>query len=110
MAVFDLRRIQREHKKWSARNFGEDVPTWHPLLGVVEEIGELCHAHLKEAQGIRTNEDHIANAKDAVGDTVIYLIDYCNRRGFDFADILLETWKQVRARDWIKNPEIGKAV
>ena len=108
--IFDLRRIQREQRNWAERNFGKDTPTWHPLLGVVEEIGELCHAHLKEAQGIRINEDHVASAKDAIGDTVIYLIDYCNRRGFDFADIIVETWSEVGARDWTKHKEIGKAV
>ena len=109
MAIFDLRRIQREQKTWATRNFGY-VPPWQPLIGVVEELGELAHSHLKEVQNIRTNEDHIAKGQDAVGDIVIYLIDYCNRRDWDFADIILETWKQVSARDWVNDKENGKAV
>lgn len=101
-----LKRIQTEHKRWADINFG-NIPTWQPLLGAVEELGELAHAHLKQVQGIRTNEDHEAKAKDAVGDVVIYLIDYCNRRGFDFETIVRETWDHVRRRNWVKDPERG---
>lgn len=104
--VFDLRRIQREQKEWSERNFGK-VEAWQPLLGAMEELGELAHAHLKEVQNIRNNEDHIANGKDAVADIVIYLMDYCNKRGWDFADIVTLTWAQVKKRDWKKNPDNG---
>lgn len=81
-----LRRLQEEQKPWVDHNFGEH-PAWMPLLGAVEEIGELAHAHLKEAQHIRTSENHIDNAKDAIADIVIYLADYCSVRGFDFEQV-----------------------
>lgn len=73
-----LQEIQKEHREWSLKNFGEH-PTWHPLLGIQEEIGELAHAYLKREQGIRgTREEHDAAIKDAVGDVMIYLMGYCS--------------------------------
>lgn len=99
-----LKQLQEEQKPWVLHNFG-NRPTWMPLLGAVEELGELAHAHLKEAQGIRTNENHIENAKDAIADIIIYLADYCSSRGFDFQEIVQSTWDKVKQRDWKKNPE-----
>ena len=99
-----LRKLQEEQKVWVAHNFGTDRPAYHPLLGAVEELGELAHAHLKGEQGIRTNEDHEAAAKDAVADVVIYLADYCTSRGFDFETLVQETWNLVKQRDWKKDP------
>lgn len=99
-----LREIQAEQRAWVLRNFGER-PAYHPLLGAVEELGELAHAHLKEEQGIRRNENHVENAKDAVADVVIYLMDYCSSRGFDMQEIVQSTWEKVRQRDWKANPD-----
>jgi NTP pyrophosphatase (non-canonical NTP hydrolase) len=80
--MFDLEKFQGEVSEWTRRNFG-DQPAYRPLLGAVEEIGELAHAHLKEEQKIRgTAEELQALAKDAVGDVIVYLADYCGRRGW----------------------------
>jgi NTP pyrophosphatase (non-canonical NTP hydrolase) len=73
----------------------------------MEELGELAHAHLKQEQGIRSNEDHDAAARDAIGDVVIYLMDYCSVRGWDFSDCVSEAWGDVSERDWIANPATG---
>ena len=99
-----IRTAQREQVEWVKHNFGER-PSWQPLLGAVEELGELAHAHLKQEQGIRLHEDHEANAKDAVADVTIYLLDYCSSRGWDFVDLVVSTWAAVRKRDWKKNNE-----
>lgn len=97
-----LRALQADHKEWSTRNFPNADPI-DAVLGVAEEVGELCHAILKQRQGIRgTKEEHEAKAKDAVGDIVIFLLDVCNRRGWSFAEIVAETWAEVRKRDWTK--------
>lgn len=101
-----LKRLQEEVKVWRGKNFGEQ-PSWISLLGAVEELGELAHAHVKEVQGIRMSEDHIENAKDAVGDIVIYLADYCGERGFDFEEVVKKTWEQVKKRNWKENREGG---
>lgn len=105
--MIDLQSIQKEQAEWSKKNFGEQY-TWEPLLGVVEEVGELAHAHLKEHQNIRLNEQHEENAKDAIGDVVIYMLNYCNLRGFDLEEIIKETWNQVSKRNWTKNFDTGE--
>jgi len=102
-----LKQIQLEQHEWQQRNFPNNTDT-EPLLGVVEEIGELCHAVLKQRQGIRIDEDHLAALRDAVGDIMIYLIGFCNIKGYDLEEILQETWDQVKKRDWQKNKENGR--
>lgn len=72
-------------------------------MGVAEEVGELSHAHLKQHQGIRLEEDHEAKARDAVGDILIYLADYCNAREFSLQDCLDKAWDEVKQRDWQKH-------
>ena len=99
-----LGKIQDEVKEWTDRNFpyGE---WWQSLLGVGEEVGELNHALLKQHQGIRAlDEDLEDEARDAVGDIVIYLMDLCNRRGWDLEKIIALTWDLDKARDWKNNP------
>lgn len=104
--MFDLKEFQQEVGEWSKRNFDNQV-SYHPLLGVAEEVGELCHAHLKEEQKIRVHEDHVAAAQDAIGDILIYMADYCSRRGFDLEDCVSAAWAQVKERDWKRNPGKG---
>jgi NTP pyrophosphatase (non-canonical NTP hydrolase) len=105
--VSTLSTLQSELKPWTLHNFGER-PSWQPLLGALEELGELAHAHLKGEQGIRgTTEEHAAAARDAIGDVVVYLADYCNARGFDMDEIVRETWAQVCRRDWKANSRDG---
>jgi len=106
MADLTFRMLQAQQRPWVRHNFG-DRPAHHPLLGVQEEVGELAHAHLKMEQGIRANESHDEDAKDAVGDIVIFLADYCEARGWSFQDIVEFVWEGVRMRDWIKYPENG---
>jgi NTP pyrophosphatase (non-canonical NTP hydrolase) len=100
--VKQLDQLQDEQYEWSRRNFGPQDPVL-PLLGVAEEVGELCHAVLKRKQAIRMDEDHIAKEKDAIGDIVIFLMDYCNRRGFNLLELINLAWDEVQARDWNKN-------
>lgn len=101
-------QLQAENEEWSVRNFGKDVEPHWPMIGAMEELGELAHAVLKMHQGIRgENEEHIRAAKDAVGDIIIYLADYCTRSGFDLEQVVRETWDRVRKRDWKKDPQSG---
>lgn len=79
MLTFDV--LQSEVSAWVKRNFG-DQRGWEPLLGVIEETGELAHCQLKEHQQIRGSRDkHVAGAKDAVGDVLVYLADYTHFAG-----------------------------
>lgn len=77
----DWPKLIRERNEWVAHNFPQSkLPNpQESILGVIEELGELSHAHLKELQGIRgTNEEHQANAKDAIGDITVYLLGVMN--------------------------------
>jgi NTP pyrophosphatase (non-canonical NTP hydrolase) len=100
-------RLQSEQRSWVEHNFPGREP-YYPLLGAVEELGELAHAHLKSLQGIRgTQEEHRASAADAVADTIIFLSDYCSAMGFDLQQIVEQTWAKVQKRDWIADPQNG---
>ncbi len=101
-----LSQLQREHKRWLDRNFPDQQPH-DALLGLIEEVGELAHAHLKHEQGIRGLDDKEfrKQAGDAIGDIVIYLASYCNTNNFSLPLVVHETWGKVKQRDWRKDPE-----
>lgn len=109
--MIDLKEIQKQASIWSIRNFGlnkskrtdQELYSIAPLLGVAEEVGELCHAQLKSHQGIRGFDDVTKRreyTKDAVGDILIYLMDFCAREGLEMQDCLLDTWGEVKKRNW----------
>lgn len=101
-----LSHTQREVHAWKKRNFPNSDDT-DQLLGVVEEVGELCHAVLKLRQGIR-GDNHIAEAKDAVGDIMIFLMNFCSENDWDLEEIIVDVWAEVEERDWQKYPDMGK--
>ena len=72
----------------------------------MEELGELCHAILKQEQGIRAT--NAADVKDALGDMMIYTMDLCNHLGLNLYNVTYETWEKVRQRDWKRFPTNGK--
>lgn len=99
MSFLDL---QVQLDPWVRKNFGS-APSWHALLGMVEEIGELAHAYLKQAQGIRgTDHELEAKQKDAVADIMIFCADFCNKKGWNMQEIIEEVLPKVLARDWTK--------
>lgn len=105
--------VQDRHRAWANKNFGEGGgANWRPLrafLGVVEEVGELSHALLKQHQGIRGDwAEHEAKGKDAVGDVILFLTDLCNRKGWDLQQIMEDVTAEVWARDWTKNRDNGE--
>jgi NTP pyrophosphatase (non-canonical NTP hydrolase) len=100
----DLKIIEQEQRAWSEKNFGSKFGTgYRPLLGALEELGELAHAHLKQEQGIRIDQDHESAKKDAVGDCCIYLMDYCHGQGFTLEEAIEYAWREVKTRDWKAN-------
>ena len=105
--TFNLQVLQAEATIWKAKNF-PNAMAYQPLLGVVEEVGELTHTHLKMEQGIRLDEQLLEKKIDAVGDIVIYLTHYCILNGIDLHSAVFNTWQDVKERDWIKYPNNGK--
>lgn len=82
-----LRQIQAEQRPWVAHNFG-DRPSWMPLLGLVEEAGELAEAD---------SERDLNGISDALSDIMIFALDYCSAMGWDAGDIWLSTAKVPNA-------------
>ena len=106
----NLYELQAEHMAWLEHNF-PNQQSHDPLLGLVEEVGELAHAHLKASQSIRgTPQEHQAAAIDAIGDIVIYLASYCNTNGYDLEEAVVHTWYKVKQRDWQTYPLDGEGM
>lgn len=104
-----LTELRDQVGSWSRHCFGNPAVDGHiALLGVAEEVGELCHYHAKLEKGYRTEEDHEAEIEDAIGDIVIYLADYCSARNIDFETAVAEAWEKVRSRDWNRFSKDGK--
>ncbi len=99
-----LVHIQGEIKDWALHNFPTETSLTN-LLGVVEEVGELAHAELKGTMGIRGVDD--GEARDAVGDILIFLASYCNQKSFDMQTVMNGVWQKVRQRDWQLYPING---
>lgn len=102
----DLWYLQFQVEKWADHNFPNAMP-YQPLLGALEELGELAHAHLKHEQNIRgmTSELDVQGMKeDAVADVIIYLAHYCALNEIDMGKVVSETWRSVRLRDWQDDP------
>lgn len=76
-----------------------DEFTIAPLLGVVEEVGELTSAVLSGDK---------EETEDAVGDMLVFLLHLCAVNGIDADGVLVSTWGKVRTRDWRKNKENGQ--
>jgi hypothetical protein len=93
-AEFDFNRFAAEVAIWSEKNFGPKTNIakgykypHQPLLGIIEEFGELCIAvDNLNTYGIQAKKD---NFIDAVGDTVIYITDYCNQLNLNLDTIIL---------------------
>lgn len=73
----NFEEMQAQVGDWGQRNFG-DQPLAHPLLGIIEELGEVV-----EDACTGNGED----AAEEIGDVVIYVMHYCHLRGWSFTEI-----------------------
>lgn len=91
--TFTLKQLQEEQGPWVLHNFG-DRPAWQPLLGLVEELGELSEAveQYKAAGALSPSVRDLLNLdplhykhaiEDALADTVIFMSDFCNSMEID---------------------------
>ena len=73
-------QIEEESSIWRSKNFPSNTTPFfdshEQLIGMTEEIGELWATENKE------------NQADALGDLVIYMMGYCQRRGWSLASIV----------------------
>lgn len=85
------RRLQTEHATWAFRNFG--VRAHHqPLLGMVEELGELNDAlgsTINLEDGTETGAHRYREGIiDAMADTIIFMMDFCTGHQWSLQDLL----------------------
>ena len=101
----ELKELQKLATDWSKKNFGPHYGSgYRNLLGLSEEVGELCHAQLKGEQGIRhTPEEILKMKKDAVGDIIIFLCNYCDSQDISIDECAELAWEEIKNRDWKKN-------
>jgi hypothetical protein len=121
-----LSEIQAEIQEW-AKQFGTNISrdedsmsyacsldSLVPLLGMVEEIGELCHVTIYRHQGRGfTVEEARAARIDAVADLLVFMCDYATREGINLTEALNQVWEKVqyRRRDsWKKDKQVEKQV
>lgn len=103
--MLDLQQLQHDVHEWSVYNFG-DQSAENSLCGLIEEVGELAHAWLKTNQKIRGPQ---ADMTDAIGDIVIYLMDYTARIGFKMPPQTRESFYGV-AMYKVSIPYIANAI
>ena len=118
-----LAEIQKSVGEWAQRNFGNNqskhpidnnigpMGSLCPLLGIIEEVGELAHCVLKAHQGIRgfnDSEKYLTERDDALGDILIYLCDFATREGVNLQETLNKVFHRVvLKRNWVENPHNG---
>ena len=87
--------LQQELYDWEQYNFGtQDIA--FKILGVCEEVGELCHAALKMKQGIRgSKQKHIDEMEDAIGDAAIYAFNVASARDIKIEKLIQFGQSQV---------------
>lgn len=71
--------IKEELKPWVKHNFG-DRESWQPLLGIIEELSELEFAKT------------VHELKDAIGDTMIYVLDFCNSENISLEEVFTSSY------------------
>ena len=83
-------QLTRNVLEWSAaRGIYEHSSARTQLLKAFSEMGELADAEIKG--------DGPA-ARDAVGDVLVCLINFCAMRGFDITDCLAGAWDEIKDR------------
>jgi len=105
--MIDLK--QKELAEWQERNF-RNVTSEKLVLGMAEEVGELCHYILKRMQKIREAADEQEvreQIADAFADTVIFGIQLMEKEGMDAEKVIEKTIEVVLKRDWLSNPKKG---
>jgi NTP pyrophosphatase (non-canonical NTP hydrolase) len=104
-----MERIQRELHEWRQNNFPGTSTAGDQFMGMVEEMGELAHAMLKQRQRIRGSfEEHEAAQKDAIADLTIFMMGFCSAKGWNFQRVVEDTANDIMRRDWAVNPLTGE--
>jgi NTP pyrophosphatase (non-canonical NTP hydrolase) len=101
--IATFQELQAEQAPWAARNFG-DVPAWQPLLGMIEEVGELFEVCTRVDE---EDERYEVDAKDAIADLIIFSVDFANRMDLVLPSPRSEEWSP---KQWVDTAEFVTAV
>lgn len=102
----DLSGLQTDLHEWQREHF-PDTGADESLMGAVEELGELAHATLKGKQGLEGERFATGPEaeKDAIGDCVVFLMQYASSRGYDIEECIEGAAEEALAREY--EPERG---
>lgn len=116
-----LDQIQHEVGQWASHEFGqnvsrdnENVSFGYPLgslpslLGMIEELGELCRAvgRRHQGRGHDNSAAYRAAKEDAVADLLVFLCDFACRENINLTSVLNEVWARVQKRrreHWVQD-------
>jgi NTP pyrophosphatase (non-canonical NTP hydrolase) len=94
----EINELQCEIGAWAVKNFPGDTRA-DLVLGLVEEVGELARAVLKQNQGVRGNYTMWENAiLDELPDVFIKLCHVCAVFGYDLETLVQTKWATVQNR------------
>lgn len=97
----NIEKIQIEHAKWQKRNFPDAKP-WECLIGMQEELGELCRIYSKTHRGIRSKEIKKEQMDEEIGDVFIQLMGFCTLNGLSIDRCIDKRWGVVKNRNFQK--------
>ena len=104
--MIDLRTMQKEVRAWGKKHFPGAEPHYC-VLGAMEELGELAHAHLRLLERLGDVSAQEAKERDAVGDVVVFLAHFCEMKGYDLESIIKGVWQEVQERASKRYPNNG---
>ena len=91
---------QADVAAWLTDNFGPSRCVEHQVLVLTEEVGELCRAVVKRAQGIRGSRAHwTEQVRAEAADVLITLLAIAATEGFDLQHAAADKWAVVTGRD-----------
>ena len=90
LRMHSYREVEMEILRWAeARRIIPNATPLSQLLKAVSEMGELADAEGKQ---------DLPGIKDAVGDVLVRLINYCALRDLDLVDCLVGAYEQIKDR------------
>jgi NTP pyrophosphatase (non-canonical NTP hydrolase) len=97
----DLSDLQTDLHEWQRERF-PDSGAEESLMGALEELGELAHATLKGKQGLEGERFSTGPEaeKDAIGDCVVFLMQYASSRGYDIEECIEAAAGEALAREY----------
>jgi NTP pyrophosphatase (non-canonical NTP hydrolase) len=95
----ELHDLQGRIAQWQSQYFPA-AEEWELVLGVCEEAGELAQCVLKMKRGIHPERYNAERVKDSIGDVIVFLIGICIQRGWNIAEVLSDTVKEVLERQF----------